>query len=250
MTLRSTKNQGAIQGTVLLEDIRFQLDISRITDRLRFTVIGELTMSRIREILQKVQMAAKPRGLYQTSRVTAKTSEFIEIDGVRFNFPLLRTNLDKATLIFPFCVTAGSQIEAVACDIYQPAEIYCVAVIKQLFLDETIKFVQNHLRHLYHLPYIWSLIAGEMEAWPLSGQKMLFEVLGEDTRAIGVKIQPDFSLVPSYSRSGIFYFSETEFEGCQVCSKEPCMMRRAQFNAELAAQKGLKIRKVCGKDTA
>jgi hypothetical protein len=63
MTLRSTKNQGAIQGTVLLEDIRFQLDISRITDRLRFTVIGELTMSRIREILQKVQMAAKPRGL-------------------------------------------------------------------------------------------------------------------------------------------------------------------------------------------
>ena len=147
-------------------------------------------------------------------------------------------------------MTLGSRFESVFDKFYGPDEIYCLHITRQLVLEETLKALQIHLVHKYSLPYVWSLTTGEMQAWPLSGQKELFALLGGNSETIGVRLQPDFTLRPAYSLSGFFYFAETEFEGCQICSKEPCMMRRAQYNAELAAQKGLKIRRVCGKDTA
>ena len=63
MTFGGAKSREAIQEAVLLEDIRFELDISRITDRLRFTVTAELSNSRIREIVETVRMAAKPKAI-------------------------------------------------------------------------------------------------------------------------------------------------------------------------------------------
>jgi hypothetical protein len=200
--------------------------------------------------MESVLLAAEPKAQYQISRVTGKSSRGLEIDGVLFNYPLLRFNLDKATLIFPFCATTGERLENLENPRDESDEEYCLKIIKQLLLDETIKALQIHLKDEYRLPYIWSLIAGEMEAWPASGQKELFRLLRDTAKSTGVRLLSDFSLRPVYSSSGIFYFAETEFEGCQVCSKEPCMMRRAQYNAELANQKGLKIRKVCGRDTA
>jgi hypothetical protein len=250
MAIRISNKKPAGKDLVVLQNIQPRVDFSRIMNRLRFTAGGQLSQTRIREILERVLLATAARALYQISRITVKTKNGLDLDGVQFSYPLLRVNLNKASQIFPFCVTTGDPIQAIPGPPGEPHESYCLKIIQQLVLDETVKSLQNHLTQKYHLPYIWSMIPGDMQAWPLSGQKELFEVMGDAPQAIGVKLQPDFSLLPVYSRSGLFYFAETVFEGCQVCSREPCMMRRAQYNAELAAQKGLKIGKVCGQDTA
>jgi hypothetical protein len=250
MAVRISHKKPADKDIVVLQNIRPNVDFSRIMNRFRFTAGGQLSQTRIREILESVLAAAATRAVYQISRITAKTKNGLEIDGVQFNYPLLRINLDKASQIFPFCVTAGDPIQAIQGPPGEPHESYCLKIIQQLVLDEIVKSLQNHLTQRYHLPYIWSMTPGDMQAWPLSGQKELFEVMGDAPQAIGVKLQSDFSLLPVYSRSGLFYFAETVFEGCQVCPREPCMMRRAQYSAALAAQKGLKIGKVCGQDTA
>jgi hypothetical protein len=250
MTIVNIIDKPSLEDMVRLENIKVDPDISRITNRLRFTTRNSLTRSRIHDLLTAMLAATEPEAVYKTSSITARTNAGLEIDGIPFSYPLLRFNLDKASQIFPFIVTAGDLIGPFNSTSYQPDELYCLDIIKDLVLDETLKYLQTHLMRKFHLSYIWSLKAGEMQAWPLSGQKGLFEVLGNAGEEIGVRLQPDFTLLPVYSRSGFFYYADTEFEGCQVCSKEPCMMRRAQYNDELAGKKGLRIRKVCGKETA
>ncbi len=249
MTGHNTIDPRTVSDFISLNSIKLAPEMSRITSRLRFN-IKQPAIRHIRELLSSVLSKTEPEAVYKNCRITWIAANSLVIDGVQFDYPLLRINLSQASLIFPFMITAGRKIESVSSSTDDPRDGYCLDIIKDLVLEEIFKSLESNMMQKHHLPYLWSLIPGEMEAWPVSGQKGLFRLLGNITEAAGVTLQSDYSLSPKFSRSGIFFYTETEFEGCQVCAKEPCMMRRAQFNAQLARQKGLKIRKVCGKDTA
>jgi hypothetical protein len=250
MTVTAIIEKPAARNAVVLENIRLNPDVSRLMDRFRFTGKGHLTSRRILTLWEVVLREIEPRAVYRAVRISSRRPGGLEIERVRFDYPLLRYNLDKAGRIFAFCLTVVDRLEALISGSSDAEERHCLTVIEQLVVSDTLKEFQSYLLLKYHLPYIWSLVVGEMQAWPSAGHPQLFQVLGDPEPSIGVRLQPDFSLLPASSCAGFFYFTETEFEGCQVCSKEPCMMRRAQYNAELADQKGLKVRKVCGRDTA
>ncbi|HSW57700.1 MAG TPA: hypothetical protein VLH15_04825 [Dehalococcoidales bacterium] len=237
-------------GILFLNPVEAVPDIKRITARLKLNVSSPLPESRIRQILATLSQKAQPRAACKLSLETGKLNHSLKIDGVRFDAPFLRVNLASAKLIFPFMVTAGEELESFQLNTRNVDEDYCLKTIKELVLDEACHTLQRILRQKYHLPYLWSLIPGELQAWPLSGIKNIFRIATDLSRVTGIRLQADYSLSPVYSRCGFFYYTETEFEGCQVCSREPCMMRRAQYNPDLARQKGLKIGRVCGKDTA
>jgi hypothetical protein len=250
MTANGIFQKHSNQKVNVLDNLQLKLDIERLMSRLRFSPASALTQERVVELTEIQLSNTQSRAFYRSSQITAKSDRALEIYGVAFSNAVLRFNLDKASLIFPFCLTVVDRIEGAENPASGMAEEYCINVIKEWAAEKAFDELQNHLTGQYHLAYLWSLVSGEIEAWPPSGRKELFQLLREAHKTIGVKLQPDFSLFPASSRCGFFYYAETEFEGCQVCSKEPCMMRRAQYNAALASKKGLKIRKVCGRDTA
>jgi hypothetical protein len=244
---------------VKIDQLKVKPDLTRMQERLRFSTAAKIPAQRLTELAEMVQTAARPQALYKTSRITARSADGLTIDRVRINRPLLKVNLAKAVHIWPFAATLGADIDRLeltgqggtgdAQAAANKAENYVLEIVKEQLLEATLRSLGDHLTGRFHLNYIWSLICGEMEAWPRSENQSVLALLGDIREQSGITLQADYSLKPRYSRSGLFYYVETEFEGCQVCAKEPCMMRRAQFNPELAAKPGLKVNKVCGRET-
>ena len=223
----------------VLNNIPVMPDISRIMARLRFHGDTGITEQDVNDILKTVLAVSRPRAIYKVSNITSRSSESVEIDGIKFVSPLLRVNLDKAERVFPYCVTCGEEIDSLRIDTCDESRRYCLDAIKEALLQGVIDYLQNHLIRKYSLDYIWRLNPGDMEAWPASHRKILLSLLRDAVEEIGVGITPEDKLTPAYSQTGLFYYTEIEFESCQLCSKEPCMGRRA-YNPELAKKRSLK----------
>jgi hypothetical protein len=245
------KNRNSVhlsgQNVTTLNNLELRLEYSSLQERLRFSPLNNVPAERIQTLYQQIVSAANPRAVYLENKITAKNQSGLKIDGYMFSNYLLKTNLEKASRLFSFCTSLGDKIASMDSG---PEDFrYLLKIMLPILKESVLKALQKNLMERYHFPYIWSLVTGEMQAWPDAGNHDLFRLLNQAPGTIGVQIQADSALSPDGSQAGFLYYADTEFEGCQVCSKEPCMMRRAQYNPELAAQKGLRIRRVCGKGT-
>jgi hypothetical protein len=80
--------------------------------------------------------------------------------------------------------------------------------------------------------------SAEADVWPIEEQGALFNLLGgveTVAQAVGVRLLPSFFMVPDMSVSGILYPSETTYVNCQLCQREGCPSRKAEFDAALWA---------------
>jgi hypothetical protein len=78
---------------------------------------------------------------------------------------------------------------------------------------------------------------GSLPDWPLSEQRPLFTLLGENPGTIGVELMDSFLMTPVKSVSGMWFPTEERFESCQLCQRHNCPGRRAQFDAGLYDRK-------------
>jgi len=75
--------------------------------------------------------------------------------------------------------------------------------------------------------------SGAADIWPITQQKELFSLFGDVEGLIGVKLTVSYLMIPLKSVSGIIYQSETTFETCQLCPREACIGRRADYSPDL-----------------
>ncbi len=221
----------------VLYDIPVKLDFSRLLMRLRFQDLPasiERVEDKAVRLIEKSGQIVKPEAIYKVSTVTHKSDGSLAIDGVCFNNPLLRVNLRQVDRVYPFIVTIGKDLDSLQPQAGDRVEGYCLDIIKAMALDEAVDYLKNYLIRRYHLDLVWSLSPGEYQAWPASDRKPLYSLLTRSPDLIGVKLGDDNELGPRFSSLGILYSTEMEFESCQLCAKEPCMMRRAPYSLELA----------------
>jgi len=220
----------------VLDNIPLKLDSPTIKMRLRFFAQGAKPGfdKVISELMETVVSIAKPKAVYRISSVSSKSRNSLEIDGVKFTNYLLRVNLDKVQKVFPYVVTCGTELGTLQIPATDVVKDYCLSVMKDMVLNSAASYLQDYIARRFGFDYLWSLSPGELHAWPRTSQKPLFAILGNVDELIGVKLQKNNTLIPACSRSGIVYYSETEFEGCQVCPQDPCMGRRAPYSADLA----------------
>jgi hypothetical protein len=220
-------------GVKLLADIPFKLDIASVMRRMLFWGSSPGFEKEARELVFAVMDAARPRAVYKVSQIGGKTCGSIEIDGIRFSSHLLRINLEKAEKVFSYAVTCGCDLDGIRVPEKNGAGKYCLETLKTLILAQAVDYLRDYLSGHYHLDYLFSLSPGEYQAWPLKNQKTVFALLGDVEKLIGVTLSADGTAIPVNSTSGLFFHAETKFENCQLCSREPCMMRRAPFSLEL-----------------
>jgi hypothetical protein len=235
-----------VKGIELLDNIPFKLDISRIMARL--SLHGESTLNgfQVQELSGEIIPVARPKALYKMSRVNQKTGHTVVIDGAGFSSHLLRVNLDKAERVFPYVVTCGQELDSIKIPGSNASLSYCLKLIQEMILTAAWNYLQSHLTRKYTLDFLFALEPGEMDAWPARHRKPLFALLENVEDMTGVKLNEDYSMTPQYSRCGIFYYTEIEFESCQLCPKEPCMGRRAPYNQELAQKYPQQAKSLCG----
>jgi hypothetical protein len=234
------------QTVELIDNIPLTLDIAKIMVRLELHGGNKMDEASVRELVDAAGRIARPRALYRESFITGKTGNSIEIDGTEFVSHLLRINLDRADRIFPYIATCGKELDSLQIPGADDSRLYCLKLIKEMALTAAVSRLQDYLRCKYALDFIFVLDPGEMQAWPSDHRKLLFSLLGNVEKSIGVSLTEDNSLVPACSRTGIFYHADIEFESCQLCSKEPCMTRRAPYNPELAKKHLRQATRICG----
>ena len=179
------------------------------------------------------RQVARPKAVYEVSKVTNQNENSLEIGGVRFTSKLLRINLDKVDRVFPFVATCGHELDKITIPSQDITKTYCFDVIKQTILDLAIDYLEDYLNTSYALGSLSRMEVGA-EFWPLTQQKELFSIFGNVNDLIGVSLTEGCMMIPVKSSSGIFFTSEKRFDSCQLCPMEACNERRAAYDLELA----------------
>jgi hypothetical protein len=66
-------------------------------------------------------------------------------------------------------------------------------------------------------------------------QRLLFRLLGDTERAIGVRLSEDLTMLPRKSLSGTLLPSEELFESCLLCPRAQCPSRLLPYDRDLLA---------------
>jgi len=72
--------------------------------------------------------------------------------------------------------------------------------------------------------------SGNVDVWPIAQQRLLFELIGDVQKDIGVLLKDSFLMVPTKSVSGILFHSESGYCNCEVCTRKNCPNRKAPYN--------------------
>jgi hypothetical protein len=78
---------------------------------------------------------------------------------------------------------------------------------------------------------------GSLKDWPISGQRVLFKLLGNPENSIGVQLLDSMLMIPNQTVSGIRFESESDFSSCELCPRENCSHRRVPYNESLLKSK-------------
>ena len=228
-------------GMKILDDIPFSIDPEAVFARLHLARDGDYA-GEIHALIDSARRLARPRALYRTATVQQRHADAVVIAAsgpgsapARFESRALRVNLDGVEQVFAYVATCGRELDSIplaASDIFGQ---FCHDTIKEMALWTAIAHLHEHLTETYGLQRLATMNPGSGEAsvWPIEQQRQLFAFLGNVEAAIGVVLTESCLMLPNKSVSGIFYPSETGFQSCQLCRREPCPERRVPFDADL-----------------
>jgi hypothetical protein len=150
---------------------------------------------------------------------------------------VLRVNLDRVDRVFPFVATCGWELDRWATARDAPLERRLADVISEVAVYQALAALKERLRDEYHLSVISRMSPGSLEDWPLPEQRLLFRLLGDTERAVGVRLTEDLLMLPRKSISGILFGSEELFESCLLCPGEECPVRLMPYDRDLFTRK-------------
>ncbi len=190
------------------------------------------------ELLTQGLEIARPKYVTCVSAVEEKGDGFVVVEGQRFESKIVRRNLDKVYRIIPYVATCGVEIEEWSRQFTDLVEQFWVDKLKELVLFKSYSDLQKTVRAAYFPAQDMSHMSpGSLADWPLSAQIPLFDLIGNVTEDIGVKLTDSLLMLPSKSVSG-FYFSnesnssEGHYENCKFCPMPNCPGRRAEYSGK------------------
>jgi len=218
-------------------DIPARLDIEMAVRRLQF---GRGSSARLeemaRELAESALAIARPKGIYQISHARVIDKDTIEIDGVRFTSKVLSKLLCDRDEVVPFIVTVGKELDEMAVPPRDMLRQFSLDAIKTVILVGAVDYLTEYVKEKHGIPRIALMNPGELQDWPISQQRPLFELFGREEREIGVSLTPGGAMKPIKSRSGIIFPNETGFISCMLCTQVKCPGRHAKYDAELVKE--------------
>jgi len=218
-------------------DIPARLDIEMAVRRLQF---GRGSSARLeemaRELAESALAIARPKGIYQISHARVIDKDTIEIDGVRFTSKVLSKLLCDRDEVVPFIVTVGKELDEMAVPPRDMLRQFSLDATKTVILVGAVDYLTEYVKEKHGIPRIALMNPGELQDWPISQQRPLFELFGREEREIGVSLTPGGAMKPIKSRSGILFPNETGFISCMLCTQVKCPGRHAKYDAELVKE--------------
>ncbi len=220
---------------IVLTDMDLNLTSQSLLEKINFTWGGD-EAERVEQMAAEAVDVASPKGLYRIAYIDSKSEDGVTIAGVTFTSRVLRVNLADAQRVFPFVVTCGQELAEWALKYEDVLENYLADNIMEIYLDAARDFLEQHISDNYNPGKISKMNPGSLKDWPLSEQTSLFELLGDVTGKIGVELTRTYLMKPIKSTSGIWFPSEVDYKNCQLCPRQDCPSRKAEYQEGLYQQ--------------
>ena len=222
----------------ILDKINVSISLDELRKRLH--IEKDRDMSEVQPLINVAVKLIEPRALYDVHYIEEKLEDAVIVDGRRLTSRVLRKNLGQVERIFPFVITLGSKLgekQTVSSDLL---ENFYLDTIGNVALNSARKQLKRHLESKFALEKISSMAPGSLADWPIQEQAPLFKLLGDVEASIGAKLTDSLLMLPAKSISGIYFPKEVSFVSCQLCPRERCESRKAQFSPKLAEEYGIK----------
>ena len=220
----------------ILNKIPFQLDRSRLFNRLHVEPNSE-DGANILSMIEHAEKIGRPKAMYGLSSIDSKSEDHVVVDGVKLPSRIMRVNFADINRVFPYVVTCGRELYEWAEGLEDMLEHYWANIIMEQALAAAITYFHDHLRKEYGLDKFKSMNPGSLEDWPISQQRELFQILGNVRESIGVELTDSCLMLPIKSTSGILFQTDSNFESCELCPREDCPNRRAEYHPHLYEEK-------------
>lgn len=218
-------------SNIIQNNISFRIEIKELLRKLH--VNDEEDSRDIKVLLDEAHKIGRPKGMYKESFIDTKGDDYVVVDGIELKSRVLRVNLEETYRIFPYAATCGIELEDWSNSIDDMLQRYWADTIKELVLRTALETLKSNLAERFKLKKISSMNPGSLENWPINEQKNLFSILGDVKSTIGVELTESFLMIPTKTVSGIWFPAQVNFENCQLCSRERCPGRRAEYDEEL-----------------
>lgn len=193
----------------------------------------------VQRLVGSAQGVLQPKAAFRTSYVEGKAEHGVIIDGVTFRSRVLRRNLEEIGRVFPFVMTVGESFDRMIDQTSDLLEQYLLDAIGNLALKEARRQFEDRLRRTFALEKVSCMSPGSLEDWPIEEQKSLFSLLSGVESALGVRLTESLLMIPRKSVSGIYFPTEVSFSSCQLCPRERCDNRKAEYDNAKAREYGL-----------
>lgn len=232
--------------TTVLKDLAFHIDLPRLMRKLRLKE-GSRHVRDLQVLAGEAERIARPKVVYSLAYVQEKGEDYVIASGVRLTSRVLRVNVEAAYRIFPYVATCGTELAAWYRSQGDLLRQFWAESIGELALHTAWHALRGHLVNRYRLDKLSSMAPGSLSDWPLQQQQHVFALLDDVEQSVGVRLTESLLMVPTKSVSGVFFPSESSFQSCQLCPREQCPGRRAEYDPDLY---GRKYRTGAGSQTA
>jgi len=215
----------------IIDDIPIRFDIDCVRRGLRISE-EKLPPDNLRELVQAAESLIRPRAIFQIAYVEERGPLSATLDGVTFTSKVLAAKLEGVEKAFPFLITIGSELEDAGKASGDLLRQFYLESLGDEALRQAREYLGSHLVKNYGLAGISSLSPGSLKDWPITEQAPLFSLFPEGG-GIGVRLTGSMLMIPRKSISGIFFPTEETFFSCQLCPRENCPGRKADYDKSL-----------------
>ena len=220
-----------------LKHIPVDLNLEEVKKELHMQENGD--WNHVQALVDEAQSLIRPRAVYRSCYIEAKSEDAIFVDGIRLRSRILRKHVEDVGRVFPYVVTIGNKLEEQARAFKDFVKQYYLDTIGNIALITARKHLEDQLRSRYALGCISYMSPGSLKDWGLEEQRPLFSILGDVEASIGVRLTKSLLMIPKKSSSGIFFPTEIPFYSCQLCARKNCSSRKAKYSEKLAIEYGI-----------
>jgi hypothetical protein len=218
------------EGATIIDDIPFQVNESELFRMLHAEPDG-LFSDDIHDLCRQAEAAARPKGILKASSARTEGDERVIIDGVEFKSRVLCVNLKEVEQVFPYVATCGQELEDWSAQLKDVMHRFWADSVKEMALRQAVAHLGDYLTEKYEAGRRGSMNPGSLPDWPMAQQRPLFQIFGDEVKAIGVSLSDSYIMYPMKSVSGVWFQTEKGFQNCQLCPMEKCPNRRAPYEA-------------------
>jgi hypothetical protein len=227
----------------LITNIPVKLETEAVIESLRLSVNSPHIRKKIEDLIDSITPIMKPKALYTESKVEYNTGNTISLDGKLFTSKVLGRNLENDEKCYPYIVTAGQELEEI--ELIMGQSIMLLDLVKNVVVGNAFRYTKELIAEKYCVQHITEMSPGHLFDWPLSQQRVLFNLFGSEVDKIGVRLTENLLMMPPKTVSGIFFSSESGFQSCQICAQQRCMGRKTEYDPNIAKEYGIESRFAC-----